>query len=280
MVIPAAASTAPAACAAVAADGPHAGLVVDTGSGGATTYCVALDGDSVNGLHLIALASSQYRLSYRLGFGGLAVCQLEGVGPDGDDCFADYPDFWGYWHHTGDTGWSWAATGAGSAQVEDGDMDAWTWGSGDTGDTHPAPPALAFEDVCVPASEPPPTTPPPPKPKPSKQPTQPPPSAGATGGAEGSTTVSRTTAPPTTKGPSEEPAASDEPTFSPDATTSTGSSASPAVAVAANPAAGSGGGSGPWLGALLAMVAVAVFAVGGFVRLRAGRAGRRRASGP
>ena len=31
------------------------------------------------------------------------------------DCFADYPDFWGYWHGDGDGGWTWAGSGAGSA---------------------------------------------------------------------------------------------------------------------------------------------------------------------
>jgi hypothetical protein len=270
VAVPALVAPAPAACATTASEGLHAGLVVDTG-GGATTYCVALDGDSVTGLHLIALASAQYGLSYRLGFGGLAVCQLEGVGPDGDDCFADYPDFWGYWHHAGGTSWSWASTGAGSAQVEDGDMDAWTWGSGDTGDSHPSPPALAFDDVCVPASQPPPTTPPPPKPKPTHPPTQQPPGGGSSAGAQGSATRPRTTAPPTTtsKAPSEEPS-SDSPT-SPDAATSSGPS--PAVAVAADPAAGSGGGGGPSFGALLALAAVAVFAAGGVIRLRAGRGG-------
>src|SRR5437016_11838511 len=107
-----AATGATAACAA-AADGPHAGLVVDTG-GHATSYCVALDASSVSGIHLVELAGQQFGVQYRLGFGGQAVCQLEGVGPDGDDCFADYPSFWGYWHGSGDAGWSWASTGAAS----------------------------------------------------------------------------------------------------------------------------------------------------------------------
>src|SRR6476659_9778050 len=122
-------------CAAAAGGEPHAGLVVGTGRH-TTTYCVALDAQTVNGIHLIELASTQYGLQYRLGFGGKAVCQLDGVGPDGDNCFGDYPFFWGYWHGDGGTGWTWAISGAGSASVGDGDMDAWTWGTGDSGDTH------------------------------------------------------------------------------------------------------------------------------------------------
>ncbi len=143
---PAAAGSAPA-CAAEASGAPHAALVVGTG-GGTTTYCVALDASSVSGIHLIQLAGSQFGLQYRLGFGGQAVCQLAGVGPSGSDCFGDYPDFWGYWHGDGRGGWSWAGSGAGSASISDGDMEGWTWGSGDSGTTHAAPPALAFDDVC------------------------------------------------------------------------------------------------------------------------------------
>ena len=101
-----AASGGAAACAA--ATGPHAALVVDTGSR-STAYCVALDAPTVTGIHLIQLAAAQHGLTYGLGFGGQAVCRLQGVGPAGDDCFADYPRFWGYWHGDGHDGWTWAS---------------------------------------------------------------------------------------------------------------------------------------------------------------------------
>ncbi len=108
--VPAAIGGAPA-CAATT--GPHAGLVVVTDSG-TDTFCVALADTEVSGLELIELAHAQGGLPYRFGNGGLAVCQLEGVGPSsGSDCFADYPDFWGYWHGDGAGGWTWASTGAG-----------------------------------------------------------------------------------------------------------------------------------------------------------------------
>lgn len=141
-----------AAC-ATAQGGAHAALILGTGSS-TLTYCVALDGSTVTGIHLVQLAGAQYRLQYRLGFGGEAVCQLAGVGPSGGDCFADYPDFWGYWHGDGAGGWTWAGSGAGSSSVGDGDVEGWTWGSGDTGATHVAPPALAFDDVCDASPEP------------------------------------------------------------------------------------------------------------------------------
>lgn len=145
-LVPAAAGSS-LACAAEAADAPHAALVVGTG-GQTLTYCVTLDAPSVTGLRLIQLASAQHGLQYRLGFGGQAVCQLAGVGPTGSDCFADYPDFWGYWHGNGTGGWTWAGSGAASASIGDGDVEGWTWGSGDSGATHPAPPAVGIDDVC------------------------------------------------------------------------------------------------------------------------------------
>ena len=160
-----AASGGAAACAA--ATGPHAALVVDTGSR-STAYCVALDAPTVTGIHLIQLAAAQHGLTYGLGFGGQAVCRLQGVGPAGDDCFADYPRFWGYWHgggHTGQEGqggWTWAATGAASATVGSGDVEGWAWGTGDSSATHPMPPRVGIDAICAPVARPTtqPTTPP------------------------------------------------------------------------------------------------------------------------
>jgi hypothetical protein len=111
-----------AAAGCAAAAGPHAALVVDTGSR-SSAYCVSLDAPSVSGIHLIQLAAGQHGLSYGLGFGGQAVCRLLGVGPTGDDCFADYPRYWGYWHGDGHDGWTWSSTGAGSATIHSGDID-------------------------------------------------------------------------------------------------------------------------------------------------------------
>ena len=134
--------------AACAGEGARAALVVDTGTA-VTAYCVALPGDSVNGIELVELAGEQHGLDYSLGFGGEAVCRLEGVGPEGDDCFGEYPEFWGYWHGNGSGGWTWAGTGAGSASIEDGDVDAWSWGAGDNGSNHQQPPPTEYSYVCA-----------------------------------------------------------------------------------------------------------------------------------
>lgn len=154
-----------ASCVAAASGRPHAALVVDTGAR-TTTYCVALDAARVSGIRLIQLASAQYALSYHLGFGSQAVCQLDGVGPSGGDCFSAYPDFWGYWHGASGGGWSWAGSGAASASVGDGSVEGWSFGTGDSGTTHPAPPSLAFSEVCD-VSPPSPSPVPPSSPRPS-----------------------------------------------------------------------------------------------------------------
>ena len=140
-----------------AAEGDRAALVVDTG-GSVQSFCVALPDGETSGLGLIALANEQHGLAYKLGFGGEAVCMLAGVGPTSDDCFEEYPNFWGYWRGDGSGGWIWSGTGAGSTVVEDGDVQGWSWGSGSNGDSHPRPPATSFGDVCASAAaEPPPT---------------------------------------------------------------------------------------------------------------------------
>ena len=132
---------------ACAAPSPSAALVVDTGSS-ALSYCVELDASSVSGLHLIELASSQHGLAYKFGYGGNAVCMLAGVGPTGDDCFEQSPNFWGYWRGGGSGGWTWSGTGGGSTSVGDGDVEGWSWGSGQDGSTHPKPPATTYASVC------------------------------------------------------------------------------------------------------------------------------------
>ncbi|MGH2755604.1 MAG: hypothetical protein ACRDLB_14400 [Actinomycetota bacterium] len=135
---------APAACAGTV---PRAALVVDTGESD-FALCVELPDESVTGIELVKLAGEQHDLQYSLGYGGEAVCQLAGVGPEGDDCFASYPDFWGYWRGAEDGGWTWSPSGAGSTTVEDGDVEGWSWGSGQDGTSHPQPPIVTFSEIC------------------------------------------------------------------------------------------------------------------------------------
>ena len=152
---------APVATAGVACAASSAALVVSTGSDN-YTYCVELGGSSVNGIQLIQRAGSQHGLQYKLGFGGNAVCMLANVGASGNDCFGEHPHFWGYWRDNGSGGWNWSGTGASNVAVRAGDTSGWSWGTGDSGSSHPPPPATTYESICdaTPAPDP--------KPKPDK----------------------------------------------------------------------------------------------------------------
>lgn len=137
---------------ACAGEARSAALVVDT-SDGVTALCVELPSDSVSGMQLIQLAGQQHGLQYRIESG--AVCQLSGTGPAEGDCFGDYPDFWGYWRGDGSGGWIWSSAGAASTTVEPGDVEGWSWGSGNDGSTHRRPPTTGYGSVCAePAAEP------------------------------------------------------------------------------------------------------------------------------
>lgn len=133
------------ACAA----GSSAALVIETGSA-TTTYCVDLGGkSSVSGIEFVKLAAEQHGVAYGLGYGGLVVCSLAGVGTVSNDCLLDQkPYFWGYWRGDGSGGWTWSSTGAGSARVVPGGVEGWSWGTGTTGDSHNKPPNTTYASVC------------------------------------------------------------------------------------------------------------------------------------
>lgn len=144
---------APAVTACAAEEGPRAALVVDTGET-VYRYCVALPDESVSGIDLIVAAGEQHGLTYRFGYGGNAVCMLADVGTTGDDCFEDYPNFWGYWRGDGDGGWTWSSSGAHATTVEDGGVEGWSWGPGDGPSSHQSPPATTYPSVCPVAASP------------------------------------------------------------------------------------------------------------------------------
>jgi hypothetical protein len=258
------------ACATASAGGPHAALVVDTGQR-ATAYCVALDQASVSGTHLIELASEQYGFTYRLGFGGRAVCMLAGVGATGDDCFGSYPNFWGYFHGTGASGWTWASGSAADHPVGDGDREAWSWGAGDSATTHGVPPSTTIDDACGVAPSP------SPSPSPSATPPSPSPAGGGGssngGGSQdggGSNPAGDSNGGDQGTGQTSEHTKSSEPSASPAAAAPT--SASPAVVRAA--AASPPPSSGPPLAGLAALGAIVILGAGGFVTMRRRRGER------
>jgi hypothetical protein len=257
-----------AACAAALSGAPHAALVVDTGPN-VSTYCVALGASSISGIQLVQKAGQQFGLSYRLGFGGQAVCMLNGVGgPSGDDCLTGQTQFWGYWIGNGSGGWTWSSTGAASVTVRSGDVQGWAWGTGIDGSTHPQPPAIAITDVCTPE----------PSPKPSHHPTGGGHDGGSSGTDGGGTTVTPSAHPSGTHPASESPHASHTPhsrSPSPRVHSPHPSAATPSdpteIAAAGPLESGGSGGSGSPVGIALALGFSALLGLGGWLRVRSGR---------
>jgi len=253
------------ACAAAVSGAPHAALVVDTGSSVAT-YCVALGATSISGIQLVQKAGQQFGMSYRLGFGGQAVCMLNGVGgPSGDDCLTGQASYWGYWIGNGSGGWTWSSIGAASATVHDGDVQGWAWGVGIDGTTHPQPPATSIGDVCTVA------------PSPSPQPSPGGGSSGNNGGNGGGTASSPSPSPGTTPSstatPSSQPPShhrSPSPRAQVAGSEATIPPADPAQVAAAGPFPAAKAGGSP-VGVLLALGLTAALGVGGWLRVRSGR---------
>ncbi|MDI6857789.1 MAG: hypothetical protein QME71_05690 [Dehalococcoidia bacterium] len=141
----------------------RAGIVVSFGGGRTTTVCVEFAEAEITGAEL--LRRSGLSLVTTGGAGGAAVCKIEDVGCDNpNDCFCHCRGadcrYWAY--YTLDAGaWKYSNVGASLRKVRDGDVDGWAWGSGKPGGG--AQPELrAFEEICPPPTEPPPTLAPPP----------------------------------------------------------------------------------------------------------------------
>ena len=253
-------------CAAAATGAPHAALVVDTGSGVAT-YCVALGASSISGIQLVEQAGRQFGMTYRLGFGGQAVCMLNGVGgPSGDDCLTGQTSYWGFWVGNGAGGWTWSSAGAASVAVHDGDVQGWAWGVGIDGTTHPQPPATLLTDVCKV-----------PSPSPSPSPAGDHGGGGSSGGGGGGNpTSSSPDAVTPSAGPSISSARASQhrsasPRVRPSGSRTPEESGRPTPVVAAGPLPGRDPGSGSPAGIFLALGFTGVLGVGGWLRVRSGR---------
>lgn len=258
------------ACAAAATGAPHAALVVNTGSGVAT-YCVALGAPSITGIQLVEQAGRQFGMTYRLGFGGQAVCMLNGVGgPSGDDCLTGQTSYWGFWVGDGSGGWTWSSTGGASATVHDGDVQGWAWGVGIDGTTHPRPPATLLTDVCKA-----------PSPSPGPSPTGGHGGSGGSGGGGGgggnpsSSAPHPTVTPSVSASPSPARAShhhSASPRVHPSGSAAPLPVASPTQGVAAaGPLPRPDPGSGSPVGIFLALGFTGLLGAGGWLRVRSGR---------
>lgn len=118
----------------------RAGLAVFSGAGNLFTDCVTFTQESISGLELLQRSGLAIETATSPNQ-GTAVCKIGDVGSSSDNCFGGMPNYWSYWQF-GLNGWDYAVTGADQSKVVDGDVNAWSWGSGN-------PPALiTFQNIC------------------------------------------------------------------------------------------------------------------------------------
>jgi len=130
---------------AVGASKNRAGLVVRYGDGHVDKMCVFFDEPSISGLDLLDRSGEAYVAEHSSL--GAAICKIDEQGCDypSQDCFCKYPNFWGYWtREPGRSVWQFSDTGAKDHEVKNGSVDGWSWGPNGA----PAPPIIAFDQVC------------------------------------------------------------------------------------------------------------------------------------
>lgn len=118
----------------------QAGLAIFTGDGRVYTDCVSFSESEITGLDLLQRTGMKIETAINPNQ-GTAVCKIGEVGDPSGDCFGSMPDYWSYWQQ-GDSGWEYSVKGADLSQVKDGEVNAWSWGTGD------APPAITFQNIC------------------------------------------------------------------------------------------------------------------------------------
>ncbi|MBL7183673.1 MAG: hypothetical protein ISS50_04395 [Anaerolineae bacterium] len=139
------------------ADGPQrVGLVVDFGDGRVETTCVAFEEAEITGMDVLLRA----RYEVVTGFGGGAVCQINGQGCPSSNCLGCHPaddGGWIYWayFHLEDGHWSYSQLGVAAYYVSDGDVEGWAWGTGQAD----LPPIITFDEICASPTETPTNTP-------------------------------------------------------------------------------------------------------------------------
>jgi hypothetical protein len=191
-----------AALPAHAATAHRAAVVVEV-DGVIHTAKITFSTDSISGLD--ALRSGGFNPHVRVfGGNGGAVCALD-VGSSTIGCPADtscltcaQPAYWAYFRAlAGATKYTYSVIGAGNAQVHDGDVEAWAWGTGS-----PPSPFVSFRDVWGPDTT---TTRPPVTHPPTTRMTGPPTAPATIGGLGSTTTIPSITVP--TSSPSTNPGA-------------------------------------------------------------------------
>jgi hypothetical protein len=135
----------------------HAGLVVQFGDGSVETSCIDLGRDGEASGEAVLLASPfEVDASYN-DSDEAAICKIEDDGCTfpGSTCYCqcsrqeDEPcEYWSYYHLVaGD--WEHGGLSVSDYTVQAGDVEGWSWGEGEFGQSGNPPPLLTFEEICV-----------------------------------------------------------------------------------------------------------------------------------
>jgi hypothetical protein len=128
----------------VHADGPNrVGLVVRLGDGSLTTRCVEFGGPEISGYDVLVRSGLNIVAAFDSGMGA-AVCAIEGEGCPVEECLTcAQPNYWAYFHLKNGT-WVYSPAGVSGYKVRNGDVEGWSWGTGDP------PPVVPFDQICAP----------------------------------------------------------------------------------------------------------------------------------
>jgi hypothetical protein len=125
---------------AIPQTGHRAGLAVFFGDGSVYTACVSFNGSSLSGTELLKQSGVPFTSATDPNQGS-AVCSIDAIGCPPNDCFCSMPNYWSFWQ-PGENGWVYSVAGADQSQVENGAVQAWSWGSGNP------PPQITFKNIC------------------------------------------------------------------------------------------------------------------------------------
>jgi hypothetical protein len=115
-------------------------MAVFYGDGSIFTDCVSFSEGSISGLDLLQRSGLSIETATNPNQ-GTAVCKIGDVGNSSDNCFGSMPNYWSYWK-LGASGWEYSVIGADKIQVVDGNVNGWSWGTGN-------PPALiSYQNIC------------------------------------------------------------------------------------------------------------------------------------
>jgi len=136
------------------------GLVVQFGDSSVFTDCIEFTEPEITGEDVLDRSGLSVVKDFDYGLGA-AICKIEDDGCDHPPahCFCQCQGaeckYWAYYHLDAENEeWVYSGMGASWHTVQPGDVEGWSWGSGDAGGSEVEPPLLTFEELCVPPTPP------------------------------------------------------------------------------------------------------------------------------